>query len=228
VKPKLHTLRRRAPRPAPGQAAEPGLGAAVLEAHPLPTLVVDGSCRVVAANGAARRLLHAREGVLLGDALGCVDARTTPAGCGSGPRCSSCTFQRTALRALAGETVRDRGYVMKDDEPENDLHLIARASPFDHGGSGLAILALDDANDLLGDPAIIRVCEGCGRVRDEEGGWHPLNRFLEDRLGIETAGPLCADCAGASRGRPAAGRAGAGPVRSARPPGRPRGDRHGR
>lgn len=197
-RPRRAPPRRRAPRPAPGKAAEPLLGAAALEAHPLPTLVVDASRRIVAANGAARRILQAREGGLLGEALGCVDART-PSGCGDGPRCANCTFQRTALRALAGETVRDRGYVMRDDEPENDLHLIARASPFDHAGSGLAIIALDDANDLLGDPAIIRVCEGCGRVRDEEGGWHPLNRFLEDRLGIEASGPLCGDCAGAPR-----------------------------
>jgi hypothetical protein len=77
-----------------------------------------------------------------------------------------------------------------------DLHLIARATPFEGGGARQAILALDDANAILADPRIVRICDGCGRVRDEEGEWHPLHRFLEDRLGLEGAGQLCESCEG--------------------------------
>jgi hypothetical protein len=187
--------------PAPHEPPDLALAAAALEAHPLPTVIVDENLRVVTANGVARRILGAVEGVPLGDALGCVDA-FVGAGCGTGPRCANCAFRRTAARAVHGETVRDRGFVMRGDAPENDLHLIARAGPFEHDGR-LAILALDDVNDMLGDPGILRVCEGCGRVKDEEGGWHPLHRYLQDRLGIETSGPLCEDCASGAvpRGR---------------------------
>jgi hypothetical protein len=155
-------------------------------------VIVDGRLMVVSANELARRLLGAGEGVPLGDALGCVDARL-PEGCGGGQRCNECAFRRTAQRAIAGETVRDRGFVMKGDRPEDDYHLIARACPFESDGGRLAILALDDLNDILRDPGVLRICEGCGRVKDESG-WHPLHRFLADRLGVETAGPLCDDC----------------------------------
>jgi hypothetical protein len=188
-----HAQRRPRHTPPPRKAPDEHLAAAALESHPLPTVIVDGELRVVTANGIARRLLGALEGVPLGDALGCVDA-FVGAGCGTGQRCANCAFRRTAQRAIQGETVRDRGFVMRGDTPENDLHLIARAGPFEHGGR-LAILALDDVNEMLRDPGILRVCEGCGRVKDEEGGWHPLHRYLQDRLGIETAAPLCEDCA---------------------------------
>jgi PAS domain-containing protein len=196
----VHPPRRARATPPPHRPPDQHLAAAALEALPVPTVVVDGDLRVVTANAIARRLLGAHAGVPLGDALGCVDAKL-PGSCGSGQRCATCTFRRTAQRAIHGETVRDRGFVMKGDSPENDLHLIARAGPFEHDGR-LAILALDDINEILGDPGILRVCEGCGRVRDEEGGWHPLHRFLEDRLGVEASGPLCDDCAsGGHRGR---------------------------
>ncbi len=181
------------PAPRPGVAPRQ-LGAAILEAHPVATLVVDGAFRIVHANGAARRMLGAREGVKLGDALSCVEARG-PDGCGDGTRCASCTFHRSVGRALAGEAARDRGFVLRSEGgTPADLHLLAVAAPFEHDGVPYVILALQDANELLADPGVIRVCEGCGRVQDEEGGWHPLHRYLEDRLGLEASGPLCDVC----------------------------------
>jgi hypothetical protein len=161
-------------------------------------VVVDKDLKVVAANRVARRALGVQLGVPLGDALGCLDAKL-PGGCGAGVRCADCAFRRTARRAISGETVRDRGFVMRGETPEGDFHLIARAGPLGLDGAELAILALEDVNEMLRDPGILRVCEGCGRVKDEEGGWHPLHRYLEDRLGIENAGPLCDDCAAGRR-----------------------------
>ena len=193
-------MKPRGPRTPASRSTGAQLGAAALDAHPLPTVIVDGELTVVAANRVARRTLGVHVGVPLGDALGCVDA-TLPGGCGAGVRCADCAFRRSARRAISGETVRDRGFVMRGG-PEGDFHLIARAGPLAHGGAGLAILALDDVNDMLRDPGVLPVCEGCGRVKDEEGGWHPLHRYLEDRLGIESAGPQCEDCAaGGRRGR---------------------------
>jgi hypothetical protein len=183
-----------APTRTPGRIP----GAATLQAHPVPTVVTDAALRVICANVAARRLLGAREGVLLGDAIGCVDAGA-PGGCGTAARCGECVFQRAVKRALAGETVRERGFVLRGEgAPHGDLHLLACVGPFDHGGAPHAILALQDLNAILGDPGLLRVCGGCGRIEDEEGGWHPLHRYLEDQLGVEAGGPLCPEC---ERGR---------------------------
>jgi hypothetical protein len=181
----------------PPNASSAQLGAAVLEAHPVPTLLVAADLGVVRANAAARRLLGAREGRGLGEAVGCVEGRP-PGGCAVGSRCGGCAFQRCVERALAGEPSRARGFVMRSGAggAPADLHLIATGAPFRGGGGARqAILALDDANAILADPAVVHVCGGCGRGQDEEGGWHPLHRYLEDRLGLE-GGTLCDVCEG--------------------------------
>jgi hypothetical protein len=98
--------------------------------------------------------------------------------------------------------VRERGFVLRGEGTRpGDLHLLASAGPFDHGGVRHAILALEDLNAMLGDPGLMRVCDGCGRMKDEEGGWHPLHRYLEDRLGLEASGPLCPECERRAHGR---------------------------
>ncbi len=186
------------PRATPGPRQ---LGAAVLDAHPMPTLVVDAAFRIVLANRAAQRLLGARDGVKLGEVLCCVEAGA-PGGCGAAARCAACAFHRAVERALREESVRERGFVLRSGPGARpaDLHLLAFAAPFDRDGAPHAILSLTDANALLADPGVVQVCEGCGRVQDEEGEWHPLHRYLEDRLGLEACGPLCDVCdAGAGR-----------------------------
>jgi hypothetical protein len=171
------------------------LAAALLDAHPSPTLLVDASLRVVHANGAARRLLGAREGRRLAEVLACV-APAAAGRCAPGTRCASCAFRRCVERALAGEPARERGFVLGAGGAAGDLHLIGAAVPFEREGVRHALLAVDDANAILADPGVVRVCAGCGRVQDEEGAWHPLHRYLEDRLGIEAGDVLCAACEG--------------------------------
>jgi hypothetical protein len=184
--------------PAPRQTA-----AAALDAHPVPTVVVDSDFRIVLANDGARSLLGAPEGSSLVDALGCVDARE-PGKCGETARCGGCNFRRCVERALAGEVARGRGFVLRGSHEGGlgDLHLLAIASPFEHGSAPHAILALYDANALVVDPGVMDVCGGCGRVQDEEGAWLPFHRYVEDRLGLELTGRLCDAC---ERGAPRPG-----------------------
>jgi hypothetical protein len=107
-------------------------------------------------------------------------------------------------RALAGERSRERGFVIRGEgvERPGDAHLIAEAVPLRHDGHPYAILALCDVNAVLGDPRLVQICEGCGRVQDDDGRWHPLHRYLEDHLGIGETGPLCDDCAAGGTPRP--------------------------
>ncbi len=174
------------------------LGATILDALPCPTLVVDAACRVVHANAAARTILHAVPGAALGDALGCTNV--VRGVCGEVARCAACVFRDAARRALGGEAARARGFVIRTDRDgaPADLHLLAVASPLDVAGAPHAVLVFDDVDQILGDPGVVRVCGGCGRVEDQEGEWYPLHRFLEDRLGLEASEALCGECA---RGR---------------------------
>ncbi len=194
-------MKTRAPRPTPVRRH---LGALTLDAHPLPTLVVDATFRVVLANAAARQLLGARDGVGLADLLACVEPHAPAGGAPAAP-CAAPAFHATVERALAGESVRARAFVLRSGAGGEaaDLHLLVFAAPLARDGAPYAILAFDDANAILADPGVVQVCEGCGRIRDEEGQWHLLHRYLEDRLGLEAGGPLCSACEAGSppRGR---------------------------
>ncbi len=173
---------------------DPRLAPAVLDALPLAIVVVDEGLRVLRANAAARATLGAAAGIALGDALACAEAGAGP--CGAGGRCAGCKIRDAALRAIDGETLRARAFLLRSDacgEP-SDVHLLATAAPLQLGGARRAVLALQDADGILLDPGVVRICAGCGRVGDEEGGWHPLHRYLEDRLGL-SPDELCDACA---------------------------------
>jgi len=170
---------------------DPRLGASILEALPHPTLLVDRELRVRYANGAARSILGARAGAGLGAALGCAEGAI--GACGAGPRCAGCAFERVAHRALAGERCRGRAFLLRTGEggAPADLHLLVSAAPLERG----AVLVLQDVDAILADPDVVSVCGACGRIEDEEGEWHPLHRYLEDRLGLEAGEALCPACA---------------------------------
>jgi hypothetical protein len=168
-------------------STDPLLAAAVLEGLPVATVLVDGALRVVHANALARAVLHAKPGDALDDALGCAP---------DAPARGAATIRDAVARALAGERVRARAFLLRTGahgEPA-DLHLLACASPLDVGGVRHAVLVVDDADRILLDPSVVRICAGCGRVEDEDGGWHPLHVYLEDRLGL-ASDELCGACA---------------------------------
>ena len=176
------------------------LGAAILEALPHATLLLDLQLRVVHANAAARAMFGAAPGGSLGSALGCAEPRR---GCGDAARCEGCVFFGAVKRALAGEQARARGFVLRTSEAGEpaDLHLLAAAAPLERGEAEHAVLVIEDADRLLTDPGVVRVCAGCGRVQDEEGQWHALHRYLEDHIGLDAQDALCATCARESRRR---------------------------
>jgi hypothetical protein len=156
-------------------------------------VVVDGAFQVLHANAAARADLGVPAGRSVGEALSCAEAGSGT--CGTGGRCSGCTIGDALTRALDGQRVRARGFLLRvnaDGEPA-DLHLLVCASPVDVGGARHAVLVLEDVDRLLLDPAVVRICSGCGRVEDDEGEWHPLQRYLEDRLGLANE-ELCRAC----------------------------------
>ncbi len=157
-------------------------------------VVVDRALRVVHANAAARAAMGTCAGKPLGGALGCAEAGAGP--CGAGARCAGCKVRDAALRAVDGETVRVRAFLLRSDAhgDPSDLHLLATGAPLDLGGVRHAVLALEDADRILLDPGVVRICAGCGRVEDDEGGWHALHRYLEDRLGL-APDDLCDACA---------------------------------
>lgn len=181
-----------------GTSADRDLTAGLLDALPVLALLLDRDLRIVHASAGARTLLGVEAGAGVGEALGCLEAKASV--CGQGPRCGGCAVRRAAEAALAGERARTRGFLLRSGaggEPA-DLHVLALAAPIERGGEPYAAIALLDVDEILVDQGVVHVCGGCGRVEDE-GQWHGLHRFLEDRLGLEVDGEPCAECASSRR-----------------------------
>lgn len=176
-------------------AKDPKLGAGLLEALPHPTFLVDADRRVVFANAAGRSLFGAEPGSTLGSALGCAEAAA--GGCGAKPTCSDCAIAEVVRRALAGERARVRAFLIRTGEGGEpaDLHLLVAGAPYRLGDAAHAILVLEDVDQILADPGVVRICSACGRVQDQEGEWYPLHRYLQDRLGLEANEEICPACA---------------------------------
>lgn len=139
-------------------AEQPGLPA-VLEAHPVPTMVLNSSRQIVAANAAARALSGKAAsqlvGLRLGEAVGCTRTVERPGGCGTLPGCEVCgaalTFSRmeTTGRAAYGEC--------RVTTESASLDLRVSATPLTVGGEALSLCAVEDTSDTHRRQALERV-----------------------------------------------------------------------
>jgi two-component system cell cycle response regulator len=41
---------------------------------------------------------------------------------------------------------------------------------------------------------LVTVCGSCKDIRESDGEWHSLERFLQERLGVRFSHGLCPDC----------------------------------
>jgi len=127
----------------------------IFEAHPAPTVIVDGDGRLLALNRAARVMLghEGSVGPLLmkrgGEVLQCLHA-FGPGGCGRQDACSDCVIRGSVLRALAeGRPQQARGLLqMRRDDGDVQVWLLVGASPLPAGGGERVVLTLQDISDV--------------------------------------------------------------------------------
>lgn len=174
--------------------SDPDLLDRALEDHPLPTLLVDAELRVRRANAAARALLDPAPGRLPGVALRGLGEATAPGGCGPGGRCGHCLVRRVVKSALGGIAARERAVLAQGGRGAPRVHLVATAVPLDRAGTSEALLVVEDLSDVLPLPAVLPVCAGCAKIRDDAGAWLQLGAYLDGRLGVEVSHGLCDEC----------------------------------
>ena len=136
----------------PGSAGIPEFHEVVFEALPTPIFVMDSGLGIIDFNSAAAEL--AESAVLkafrpsFGEAVHCVEAES--ASCGNAPGCHACVIRNSVREAVDGAQVcrksarlrlRREGAIVETD------HLVTVA-PFLDGGETLALLTLDDMNEL--------------------------------------------------------------------------------
>lgn len=196
---------RVAPSTAPWASAhDPALAAAVLDASPAATFVVDADARVLLLNRAARRALGLDPaddaGRILGqkggDLLGCVNALASPTGCGGSPACHDCVVRGAVRGAAAGSSIVRGRTSLQVERPEgfDEVSYLVSAAPARIDGRAVVILTLEDLSELAMLTSFLPICFHCRRVRDGENLWRSVEEYLKARGDIDFTHILCSQC----------------------------------
>lgn len=183
---------------------DPAVAAAVLDASPAATFVVDEEGCLLLLNRAARRALGLGPaedaGRILGqkggDLLGCINALASPAGCGGAPGCRDCVVRGAVRQAAAGDAVvRGRTSLQVErSEGFDEVSYLVSAAPAQIGGRAVVILTLEDLSDLAMLTSFLPICFHCRRVRDGEDLWKSVEEYLKARAEIDFTHILCDQC----------------------------------
>ncbi|MCC7518273.1 MAG: PAS domain-containing protein [Verrucomicrobiae bacterium] len=172
----------------------------VLDAIPLPIFLVDDDLRILASNKAARPFLgkdpakaYRRRG---GDLFHCLHSTDAPEGCGHGDACRECVLRNSVAGTFQGkETVRARMRMeLLREGSLAEVFLSVSASPLELDGRTLALLTLEDVEQIVTLEALLPICMGCKKVRSDKTYWQTIERYLETHFDIDFSHGLCPEC----------------------------------
>ncbi|MDJ0782936.1 MAG: PAS domain-containing protein [Desulfosarcinaceae bacterium] len=187
----------------------------VFDALPAMVFVVDADVRVQAFNTAAAELLSAKQGAILkkpgGEALGCLNAAISPAGCGHAPACSQCVVRMAVGAVFAGgRAVRRRTRLELHLAGETiEFFALVTASAITYEGRDLALLVIEDFSEIAALKRMIPICCVCKKIREdvttetaspdtvttgETSGWSRLEAYFKAQWGVDFSHGYCPEC----------------------------------
>jgi hypothetical protein len=171
-----------------------------LNAFPAPVFVVDADVRIQFANAAAQPLPgdHPEQALSRrgGEALHCVHSTATPAGCGHAEACKHCVGRNSVNAAFAGaKTNRSMTkMVLRTDKGQCEIFLLITTTPFQHGATRLALLVLEDVNELVHLRKVLPICASCKKIRDDKEYWADVESYFKRQLDVDFSHGICPDC----------------------------------
>ncbi|MBI4859945.1 MAG: PAS domain-containing protein [Candidatus Riflebacteria bacterium] len=182
----------------------PGMppGHELLDALPMPILVVDDDVRILYHNQAAGLLVGPQPSQVLrrraGDVLHCVNAAATPDGCGRAVACRDCRIRGGVGESIRGGRVaRARAKVQLHSAGGiQELHLLITTAPLlPPGRSDSVLLILEDISELTAIKGLLPICARCKSIRQDTQYWQRLESYLTSCLDVEFTHGLCPACA---------------------------------
>jgi hypothetical protein len=164
---------------------------------PILTLVLDPDLKVHAVNEAAKKFLRSEEEKLLlyrwGQVIGCRHSTEHPLGCGFGPNCEKCIIRNTALAAIKGiVTVRSKGKL--ELLPGRDMNVLVSASCFKYKEQSFSVIMVEDISLVTELEGLIPICASCKRIRDDQGYWNRVEKYIEEHSEAEFTHDICPEC----------------------------------
>ena len=172
----------------------------IFDASPLSTFIVDEDAGILDCNPAAEELLQLKTDLILnrrgGDVLHCIEAASTPEGCGHSENCSACGLLNQVKEAWNGnKTSRTKAVLqVSRNGKSREVQLLVTATSFIFEGSQKVLLILEDLSELQKLRQLLTTCSHCRKIRDEKDAWHGVEEYLHDHLQINLSHGICPDC----------------------------------
>jgi PAS domain-containing protein len=173
----------------------------IFDAFPALALAVDEDVGIVEYNTAVATLLGSDRKTIIrhrgGEALHCLHAGDVPDGCGRGPSCQNCIIRDSVREAFRGNAVvrrRAKLELVRDGETV-ELYALITASPFTYDARKLALLIIEDINEIVELRRIVPICMSCKKVRSDEQYWTNVEAYFKRYLDVDFSHGYCPECA---------------------------------
>jgi PAS domain-containing protein len=174
---------------------------ALLEATPIPVLVVNPEVQILYFNPAAAKLVGSNAEVVIqrraGEVLHCIHSSEALEGCGYSPFCSDCIIRDSVNQSLKGRKVSRKLHKMELLQKDNaiEIYLLVTTAPFQYGEEQLVMLLLEDVSELGILRQLIPICSMCKKIRDDQEYWHHVEEYLADQMDLDFTHSICPECA---------------------------------
>lgn len=173
---------------------------AIFEAVPVAVLVVDQDVRVLDYNVAAQSFLGSDKRIHYrvrgGEALHCLQAYASPAGCGHGPACDVCIVRNSVKQAMGGDKVTRRKARMQLSAAGavREIYLLVTAAAMVHDTERLVLLTLEDVSELIQVQSLLPMCAWCKKVRTGTRYWQSMESYFHKHVDVEFSHGICEEC----------------------------------
>jgi hypothetical protein len=155
----------------------------------LPLLLIDRDFVVVAANSAAVHHLSRSQADVIGESCFKVShGSDEPCWHSEETACPVKEAFETGRRARVIHKHRTKGRIMVEE-------IVATPFVEDTPRIDYVIEEYRDVTELLDlRDGILPVCLSCKKIRDRDGSWHPIERYIGSHTGADFSHSLCPDC----------------------------------
>ncbi len=167
---------------------------------PLWIFVVDKDLRIQEYNEQASKIVGTKKDVVIkkrtGDVLQCINSKDTVQGCGASQMCSNCIIRNSINESFKGNRIfRSRTRIeIIDKENKKDIYALITTCPFVYNEEHLALLIIEDIDEIAELHRIIPVCSVCKKMRDDKESWMMVESYFVKNWDIGFSHGYCPEC----------------------------------
>ncbi len=168
----------------------------LLDLIPAVIVVLDRDLCIIFRNTEAGGLLHSEDPLRkkLGDVLDCVNASKALGGCGGAKLCRSCSIRNWVAKAIAGKVTR-RERVLYKRRHGGAVPMLVTVAPFGYGERSFSLVVIEDTGELEELRALLPICAGCKKIRDDKNYWQSVESYMEAHMGdVRFTHGICPAC----------------------------------